>query len=108
VRDAPLYHGLFHGGSSSGKISREYLPELARAKAAREETLQAAKADSMGRLMKDLAVDRARSGAAAGLDDKWEEDNEADDDDGGGDSIIDRSTSLWNGERTRVGVCFVD
>lgn len=64
------------------QIPREYLPEIQRAKAAREQTLQAAKEDSMNRLMKDLAVDRARDPETAG--DSWdpstEEDEEVDED----------------------------
>lgn len=67
---------------------REYLPDLNRARAAREESLQAAKHDSLSRLMKDLAVDRAQDPAAA-LNDRWDpEDGEEEDTDV---NIIDRS-----------------
>ena len=62
---------------------RDYLPELQRARAAREKSLQDVKTDSMSRLMKDLAVDREKNPAGA-LADRWdsgEEDNDDDDDD---------------------------
>lgn len=59
---------------------REYLPELQRARAARDQSLQAVKDDSMNRLMKDLALDQDQNPALA---QKWEteEDDEDDDDD---------------------------
>lgn len=71
--------------------SSEYLPELERARAAREQTLQAAKEDSMNRLMKDLAVDRARNPKGALLD-RWNPVEEEEDDDTEV-NIIDRSES---------------
>ncbi|KZP07020.1 hypothetical protein FIBSPDRAFT_875937, partial [Athelia psychrophila] len=53
-----------------------YLPDLERARAIREKTLQDAKADvkedSMSRFMKDLTLDRASNPDAALLD-KWEQ-----------------------------------
>ncbi|KAF7971852.1 hypothetical protein HWV62_19789 [Athelia sp. TMB] len=67
-----------------------YLPDLERARAVREKTLQDAradvKADSMDRLMKDLAIDRANNPDAALLD-KWEQ--EEDEDEIGADGELD-------------------
>lgn len=62
--------------------SREYLPELARARAAREKSLQDVKEASLSRFMRDLAVDRAKNPGAA-LNDRWEleEENESEDED---------------------------
>lgn len=79
-------------------VIREYVPELERARAIREKSLQEAKNDSMNRLMKDLSVDRANNPEAA-LHDQWNPDDgdeEDDDDDDGDINIIDRSkfTSL--------------
>lgn len=71
---------------------REYLPELERARAARNESLQAAKKDSLSRLMSDLAVDRAQNPTAA-LNDRWDPDEEDEDAD---INIIDRSKWLRN------------
>ena len=69
---------------------REYLPELQRARAQREQTLKAAKEESMSRMMKDLAVDRATNPSAF-ENDTWgdEDDDEV--------NIIDRSTfpTFW-------------
>ncbi|KAF8839979.1 hypothetical protein BDN67DRAFT_904398 [Paxillus ammoniavirescens] len=59
---------------------KEYLPELAAARAAREKSLQDVKEDSLNRFMKDLAVDRATNPQAT-LNDRWESDEENDDDD---------------------------
>lgn len=71
---------------------REYLPEIERVKLAREESLLAAKEDSVNRMMKDLAVDRARHPQAA-VADQW--DQSVDQDEGEDDdldvNIIDRS-----------------
>ncbi|EEB88084.1 hypothetical protein MPER_14289, partial [Moniliophthora perniciosa FA553] len=68
--------------ASREEYEKEYLPELTRARAAREKTLQAAKDDSMNRLMKDLAVDRENNPAGA-LNDRWDpnDEDEADGDD---------------------------
>jgi hypothetical protein len=68
------------------------MPELERTRALREKTLQDAKDDSMNRLMRDLAVDRANNPEAA-LRDQWDQDNDDDndDDDDGDINIIDRS-----------------
>jgi hypothetical protein len=67
------------------------MPELERTRALREKTLQDAKDDSINRLMKDLAVDRANNPEAA-LRDQWDPDNDDNDDDDDGDiNLIDRS-----------------
>ena len=63
--------------------SREYLPELERARAARDKSLQNIKDDSMARLEKDLAADKQRNPA---LNETWEE--EVDED--GEDEVVDR------------------
>jgi hypothetical protein len=82
--------------ASRDEYETSYLPELQRVRAAREQTLQDAKADSMNRLMKDLAVDRVQNPDAA-LQDKW--DAEEDEDQEGGDiDIVDRSEERWPGQ----------
>ena len=66
---------------------------MERARALREKSLQTAKEDSMNRLMRDLAVDRAKNPDAA-LHDRWDPNDEGDDeddDDDGDIDIIDRS-----------------
>lgn len=68
--------------------SREYLPELARARAARDKSLQDVKEASLSRFMSDLAVDRAKNPSAV-LNDQWESEEENDDEDLDVD-IIDR------------------
>ena len=79
--------------------AREYLPELARVHAAREANLAAKKADSVNRLMKDLAVDRAANPGAF-ENDRWgpdqleDEEGDGDDGDASDGDIIDRSTTL--------------
>ncbi|KAF7792015.1 hypothetical protein EIP86_003042 [Pleurotus ostreatoroseus] len=80
--------------ASRTEYERDYLPELKRAREAREKSLQVAKDDSMNRLMKDLEVDRARNPEAAAHD-KWDKENEEDDDDELDVNIIDRSASLF-------------
>lgn len=76
---------------------RLYLPELESARARRDKSLQDAKDDSMGRLMKDLAVDHAKDPSFARRD-RWdpEEDDEENDDEADGEDIdiIDRSESV--------------
>ncbi|OBZ73304.1 GPN-loop GTPase 1 [Grifola frondosa] len=75
----------------------EYLPELERARAARERSLQAVKEDSMNRLMHDLSVDRTKNPDAA-LNDRWDpEEQEDDDDDDAEVNVIDRSEEPWPG-----------
>ncbi|KAI0925389.1 hypothetical protein AcV7_005646 [Taiwanofungus camphoratus] len=84
--------------ASRTEYATEYLPELERARAAREKSLQAAKEDSMNRLMKDLAVDRTQNPNAA-LHDRWdpqqEEEEEEDDTEV---NIVDRSEQPWPGQ----------
>jgi hypothetical protein len=60
--------------------SREYLPELARARAAREKSLQDVKEASLSQFMGDLAVDRAKNPGAA-ENDRWEPEDENEDED---------------------------
>lgn len=58
---------------------REYLPELQRARKAKEEQLAAVKQESMARMMKDLELDRAAHPEAAARD-RWEAADEEDED----------------------------
>ena len=67
---------------------REYLPELERARAARDKSLQDAKNESMDRLSRDLAADKQLNPA---LNETWEEEEDGDED--GEDSIIDTCES---------------
>lgn len=60
-------------------VCSEYVPELERARAARDQSLQKAKDDSIGRLMVDLAVDRAQNPNVA-LADRWDPAEEEDED----------------------------
>ncbi|KAJ3787085.1 XPA-binding protein 1 [Lentinula aff. detonsa] len=86
-------------GASREEYETQYVPEIERARAAREKALHDAKADSMSRMMKDLEVDRARHPEAAAQD-RWEpeeEEQEAEDDDIDV-NIIDRSEERWPGE----------
>ena len=78
----------------SPHIRRDYLPELQRAREAREKNLQSMKDESLSRFMKDLSVDRAQNPAAAQAD-RWDptEEGEEDDDDDMDVNIIDRSES---------------
>jgi hypothetical protein len=95
--------------ASQEEYEREYLPELERARAQRERSLQAIKEDSMDRLMKDLAVDRAKDPAAF-ANDKWnpeDEDGEDEDEDEDDVGIIDRSAEPGPAryiDITRVGL----
>ena len=68
-------------------VGRDYVPELEKARAQREESLRAIKDDSMNRLLKDLAIDRAQNPASA-LNDRW--DSSEEDEDEGDINIIDR------------------
>ncbi|KAK0501373.1 XPA-binding protein 1 [Armillaria luteobubalina] len=83
--------------ASRDEYEKEYLPELERARAAREKTLQAAKDDSMNRLMKDLELDRERNPNAA-LEDRWDPNEDDDEDDDTDVNIIDRSDHPWPGQ----------
>ncbi|KAJ7035571.1 XPA-binding protein 1 [Mycena alexandri] len=82
--------------ASRTEYETDYLPELERARQAREKSLQDVKDDSMNRLMKDLAVDR-EANPAAFAQDQWDEDDN-EDEDGGEIDIIDRSEESWPGE----------
>lgn len=73
-------------------MSREYLVELSRARAAREKSLQDVKEASLSRFMSDLAVDRAKNPGAA-PNDRWESEEENEEEDVDVD-IIDKSESL--------------
>ena len=77
----------------TSNTDRDYLPELEKARAQREKSLQAVKDDSMNRLLKDLSIDRARNPASA-LNDRWDSEEEDADDEGDID-IIDRCKSVF-------------
>ncbi|KAF9466773.1 XPA-binding protein 1 [Collybia nuda] len=80
------------------EYENEYMPELERARALRDKSLQDAKNDSMNRLMKDLAVDQEKNPGGAFLD-RWDPEEENDDDDDDGDmNIVDRSEGPWPGQ----------
>ncbi|KAG6856133.1 hypothetical protein H0H87_007192 [Tephrocybe sp. NHM501043] len=85
--------------SAREEYEKDYLPELERARALREKSLQDAKTDSMNRLMKDLEVDRAKDPQGA-LADRWDPDAESDDDDDNDPDInlVDRSYDPWPGQ----------
>jgi hypothetical protein len=70
--DLPSCQPVYHAVS-------DYLPELQRARAAREKSLQEIKDDSINRVMKDLAIDREKNPDAA-MDDTWGSDDGEDDD----------------------------
>jgi len=74
-------------------VHREYIPELQRARAQREKTLQRAKDENMTRVLKDLAIDREKNPAGA-LADRWDPDEEDEDD--GDINIIDRCEPMTN------------
>lgn len=69
-------------------MRREYLPELEKARRQREKTLQEVKDDSTNRLLKDLAIDRAKNPHGP-LNDEWDIEEDEDEDDE--INIIDRS-----------------
>ena len=81
-----------HGSHTPSVLRREYLPELQRAREAREKSLKDLKDDSLNRFMKDLAVDREKNPSAAASD-RWDPSTEEgdDDDDDVDVNIIDRS-----------------
>ena len=60
------------------RLVRDYLPELQRARAARDASLQDIKDKSMNQFMKDLAIDRAKNPQA--FNDTWDEEDEDVDD----------------------------
>ncbi|KAJ3763504.1 XPA-binding protein 1 [Lentinula raphanica] len=84
--------------ASREEYETQYVPEIERARAAREKTLQDAKADSLNRMMKDLEVDRAQHPEVAAQD-RWdpEEDEDVEDEDLDV-NIIDRNEERWPGE----------
>ncbi|THH15585.1 hypothetical protein EW146_g4920 [Bondarzewia mesenterica] len=82
--------------ASREEYEKEYIPELARVRAQREETLRQTKEESMSRVMKDLAIDRERNPEAA-LHDRWDQEDEEEDDVEDAD-IIDRSEEPWPGQ----------
>jgi hypothetical protein len=83
----------------SRRTYSDYVPELERARAARDKSLEAVKAESMSRLMQDLAVDRQDPDFAAR--DRWDPnaEDEEDEDDGGEENIIDRCKCLHTAPR---------
>ncbi|KAI0052812.1 XPA-binding protein 1 [Auriscalpium vulgare] len=84
--------------ASREEYEKEYLPELARARAVREQTLQRSKEESMSRVMKDLTVDRERNPGAA-LADRWDPEEEVEEEEDGGElNLIDRSDDPWPGQ----------
>ncbi|KAF9483690.1 hypothetical protein BDN70DRAFT_873541 [Pholiota conissans] len=87
--------------ASREEYENDYLPELQRARERREKTLsqakEKAKADSMTRVMKDLAIDRERNPAGA-LADRWDPEEEEEEDDDADIDIIDRSEERGPGE----------
>ncbi|EIW53029.1 XPA-binding protein 1 [Trametes versicolor FP-101664 SS1] len=85
--------------ASRGEYEREYLPELQRARAAREKSLKTVKDESMSRFMKDLTLDREKNPAAAAAD-RWDpaEEEEDEDEDDLDMNIIDRSEDAWPGQ----------
>ncbi|KAI0364872.1 XPA-binding protein 1 [Pilatotrama ljubarskyi] len=85
--------------ASRGEYEREYLPELQRAREAREKSLKAVKEDSLNRFMKDLSLDREKNPTAAASD-RWDPSEEAEDkdDDDLDVNIIDRSEDAWPGQ----------
>ncbi|KAF9501143.1 XPA-binding protein 1 [Pleurotus eryngii] len=83
--------------ASRDEYEKEYVPELERAREAREKSLRKVKEDSVNRLMKDLTIDRANNPAAA-ANDRWDHTEEEDDDDDLDVNIIDRSEDRWPGQ----------
>ncbi|KAF9782466.1 XPA-binding protein 1 [Thelephora terrestris] len=80
--------------ASREEYERDYLPELERARAARDKSLQDIKDESMVRLTRDLAVDKQLNPV---LNETWEKgDDDVDEDEE--DNIIDGSESHWTGE----------
>ena len=85
----PAHHALLIGYYN---YNREYLPELKRVQAEKEAKLNAAKEDSLARMLADLELDRKRNPAAF-ENDKWEEEDDSGDEDvdANDNDIIDRS-----------------
>ncbi|KAJ7230666.1 XPA-binding protein 1 [Mycena pura] len=82
--------------TSRTEYETEYLPELERARAAREKSLRDVKEDSMNRLMRDVELDR-KANPAAFANDQWDEDDN-EDQEGGEIGIVDRSEDPWPGQ----------
>lgn len=78
------------------EYEKDYLPELQRARKAKEDSLKAAKEDSLNRMLSDLAVDRQDPEFAAR--DTWNPEDEDEDDDDTDINIIDRSSERWPGQ----------
>jgi GPN-loop GTPase len=77
--------------ASREEYERDYLPDLQRARKRKEETLAAAKKDSMDRLLNDLAIDREKDPGFAARD-KWDaEDDDDEDQDDSDINFVDRS-----------------
>ncbi|RXW21411.1 hypothetical protein EST38_g4421 [Candolleomyces aberdarensis] len=91
------YTPLLHDLPRFLMICRDYLPELERARKAKEESLRAVKEESMNRVMKDLSIDRAKNPAFAAQD-RWDPEAEEDEDDDGDFNIVDRSSEPWPGQ----------
>ena len=70
------------------------MPELQRAREAREKSLKAVKEDSLNRFMKDLSLDREKNPTAAAAD-RWDPEEEEEDDDDLDVNIIDRSAYIY-------------
>ncbi|KAI0660055.1 XPA-binding protein 1 [Cubamyces menziesii] len=83
--------------ASRAEYEKEYLPELQRAREAREKSLKAVKEDSLNRFMKDLSLDREKNPTAAAAD-RWDPEEEEEDDDDLDVNIIDRSEDAWPGQ----------
>ncbi|KAI0764226.1 XPA-binding protein 1 [Trametes elegans] len=84
--------------ASRTEYEKEYLPELERAREARDKSLKAVKDDSLNRFMKDLSLDRAQNPAAATAD-RWDPAEEAEDEDDDVDvNLIDRTEDAWPGQ----------
>ncbi|TEB24985.1 XPA-binding protein 1 [Coprinellus micaceus] len=82
--------------ASREEYTKDYLPELERARKAKEESLRAAKQDSMNRLLKDLAIDRQNPDFVR--QDTWDPAEEEDDDDDEEINIIDKSSDPYPGQ----------
>ena len=106
IADSPPFASLPLPIAHGPRTNREYLPELQRAREAREKKLGAMKEESLSRFMKDLAVDRERHPAAAQAD-RWDpaqDGNEDEDDDDLDVNIVDRSTCRF-AFRTMPSTC---
>lgn len=71
-------------------MRRDYLPELERSRASREQALEDIKADSVSRMMKDIELDK-KSNPKGALHEKWDLNEDEEDDDDAELNLIDRS-----------------